>query len=151
LSFFIEGPDGGDVSSQLCGKAVQFVQSIGLHVQIQRRDNKNQFAETLLCCIWARDRLNAAFHGRPVLMHHRDFGMDLESCFQRQDSCFQAFLRVIMLLDTVINLYRPATDRNVLGWEGEFPPLEELLATSGGSQIPTPLMGELFLVRRCYF
>lgn len=149
LSFFIEGPDGGDISSHFCGRAVQFVQSMGLHVRSQQQEKKDQYAETLLCCVWARDRLNAAFHGRPVLMHQRDFGKDLESCFQRQDSCFQVFLRVIMLLDTVINLYRPAIEGNALGWEGEFPSLEELVATSGGSHIPTPLLGELFPVH-CY-
>jgi hypothetical protein len=79
-------------------------------------------------------------------MHPRDFAKDLELCFQRQDSCFQVFLRVVMLLDTVINLYRPANDQNAPGLEGEFPSLEELLAASGGSQIATPLLGEFLLV-----
>jgi len=26
----------------------------------------------VFCCVWALDKLNAAFHGRPVLVHERD-------------------------------------------------------------------------------
>lgn len=141
LSFFIDGPNGGDISSQLCGRAVHYVHSVGLHIQSQQQGQDDQYAKTLLCCIWALDRLNAALHGRPVLMHERDMGRDLDACFHTQDVCFRLFLRVVILLDKVISLYRPSNDRNV-GLSAEFPLFEELLEDVGGSQIPTPLLGK---------
>ena len=141
LSCFIEGPNGGDISSQLCGRAVHCLHSAGLHLESARQSQSSQYAETLTCCIWALDRLNAAFHGRPVLMHERDIGRDLESCFRRQTPCFHLFLRVIMLLDRVIGLYRPRADKSI-GWKGEFPLFEELLVSSDEPPIPTTLLGK---------
>jgi hypothetical protein len=75
-------------------------------------------------------------------MHERDMGRDLDACFQTQGVCFRLFLRVVILLDKVIGLYRPTNDRNV-GLSAEFPLFEELLEDVGGSQIPTPLLGKL--------
>jgi len=51
--------------------------------------------------------MNAAFNGRPVLMHERDLRKDLTCCFEEQEPCFRVFLKVIELLDKVIDLYRP--------------------------------------------
>jgi Fungal specific transcription factor domain len=141
LSLFIDGPNGGDLSSQFCARAVHYVHSVGLHIQPQRQGQDDQYAETLLCCIWALDRLNAALHGRPVLMHERDMGKDLDACFQTQNACFRLFLRIVVLLDKVIGLYRPSNDRN-FGLQAEFPLFEELLEDVGGSQIPTPLLSK---------
>jgi hypothetical protein len=140
LSGFIEGPSGRDVSSQLCGRAVHCLHSAGLHLESTRQSHSSQYAETLTCCIWALDRLNAAFHGRPVLMHERDIGRNLESCFRRQKPCFQLFLRLILLLDKAIDLYRPRSDKSI-GWTGDFPLFEELLVNSDECHIPTPLLG----------
>jgi hypothetical protein len=142
LSFFIDGPNGGDVSSQLCGQAVHYVHTVGLHIQSQRQGDDDQYAETLLCCIWALDILNAALHGRPVLMHERDMGRDLDACIQKQNVCFGLFLRVIMLLDKAIGLYRPNSD-GTAGWSADFPLFEKLLDDFGGSQIPTHLLSKL--------
>jgi hypothetical protein len=140
LSLFIDGPNGGDVSSQLCGRAIHYAHSVGLHIQPQRQGQDDQYAEGLLCCVWALDRLNAALHGRPVLMHERDMGRDLTACFQTQNICFRLFLRVVMLLNEVICLYRPSNDKNAES-SAEFPLFEGLLEDFGGSQIPTPLLG----------
>ncbi len=144
LSFFIDGPNGGDVSSQLCGRAVHYIHSMGLHIQTQQQGQDDQYAQTLLCCIWALDRLNAALHGRPVLMHERDLGRDLNACFQAQNVCFRLFLRVAMLLDNVIGLYRPSDEKDV-GPSAEFPLFEELLDDVGGAQIPTSLLSKFLL------
>jgi hypothetical protein len=140
LSLFIDGPNGGDVSSQLCGRAIHYVHSVGLHIQSQRQGQNDQYAERLLCCVWALDRLNAALHGRPVFMHERDMGRDWTACFQTQSVCFRLFLQVVMLLDEVICLYRPSNDKNAES-SAEFPLFEGLLEDAGASQIPTPLLG----------
>jgi hypothetical protein len=141
LSFSIDGPNGGDMSSQLCGRAVHYVHSVGLHIQSRSEGQDNQYAESLLCCIWALDRLNAALHGRPALMHERDIGRNLEACFQKQNVCFRLFLRVIALLDNIICLYRPNGDRN-LGTSAVFPLFEQLLEETGGSHVPTSLLSK---------
>jgi hypothetical protein len=83
----------------------------------------------LFCCVWALDKLNAAFHGRPVMMHERDIGRDLEACFSQQEPCFQLFLRTVSLLDKVIGLYRPRQDPSVMP-EHDFPLFEDLVERS---------------------
>ncbi len=93
MSQFTDNPVGEDISSQLCGRAVQHVQSLGLHVKGQQEQDRDRCSTKLLCCIWAIDRMNAAFHGRPVLMHERDLRKDLEFCFEQQDPCFRVFLK----------------------------------------------------------
>lgn len=107
MSFFVEGPEGRELSTHHSGKAVQFVHSLGLHLQGQHTDQVDGHPVSLFCCIWALDRLNAAFHGRPVLMHQRDLGRNLEECIDQQQPPFRLFLRVIVLLDNVIDIYRP--------------------------------------------
>ena len=94
MSQFSDNPVGEDISSQLCGRAVQHVQSLGLHLKGQQEEHRDRCNTTLLCCIWAIDRMNAAFNGRPVLMHERDLRKDLELCFEQQDPCFRVFLKV---------------------------------------------------------
>lgn len=120
--------------TQLCGKAVHFVQSIGFHLQRQRSVHHDKFGETLLCCVWAQDRISAALNGRSVLMHERDMETHIRSCLQRQDPCFQLLLRVIMLLDAVIDLYRPSKKGNEVGWEEDFPSFDDLILSSGATQ-----------------
>ncbi len=94
MSQFSDNPVDEDISSQLCGRAVQHVQSLGLHLKGQTDEHRDRCNTALLCCIWAIDRMNAAFNGRPVLMHERDLRKDLELCFEQQDPCFRIFLKV---------------------------------------------------------
>lgn len=142
MSFFLEGPEGRELSIHHCGKAVQYVHSLGLHLQGHHRDQADEYAVSLFCCIWTLDRLNAAFHGRPVLMHQRDLGRNLEDCVDQQQPSFQLFLRVILLLDKVIDIYRPVLDPDEIEWRGDFPLFEDLLVRCVSSQVPTPLLGE---------
>jgi hypothetical protein len=140
MSHFADGPDSGDLSSQLCARAVHHVQTIGLHLRWRLLNPENQYGITLLCCVWALDRMNAAFLGRPVLIHERDIGTNLDQCFEQQGAYFRLFLHVILLLDKIIELYRPLT-ANELRIEVEFPSFEDLVAKCPGSHISTPLLG----------
>ena len=141
MSHFADGPDSGDLSSQLSGRAVHHVHSIGLHVRCRHRNPDDQYGITLLCCIWALDRMNAAFHGRPVLMHERDIRTSLDQYFEHQQPCFRLLLHVILLLDKVIELYRPSSSADELELEIEFPSFEELVTRCASTQIATPLLG----------
>lgn len=88
------------------------------------------------------DRMNAAFNGRAVSLHERDHRKDLDQCFQQQEPPFRLFLEVIVLLDKVIELYRPlALSGNVpiLSWD--FPAFEDLVLGCGCSHIGTIALG----------
>jgi hypothetical protein len=146
MSQFSDNPVSEDISSQLCGRAVQHVQSHGLHLKGRQEEHIDRCSTTLLCCIWAIDRMNAAFNGRPVLMHERDLRKDLELCFEQQDPCFRVFLKVIELLDKVIDLYRPlppSGDQPRPNWD--FPVFEDVVTSCGGSQVSTSALGKPFL------
>ncbi|PVH88399.1 hypothetical protein DL98DRAFT_580807 [Cadophora sp. DSE1049] len=152
LSQFTDDPPGEDLSSQFCMRAVHQVQSLGLHIKGQE-EHADQGNTTLLCCIWAMDRMNAAFNGRPVSMHERDLRKDLDQCFQLQEPSFCLFLEVVTLLDKVIELYRPLAlsgEAPVLGWE--FPAFEDIVLKCGSSHIGTMTLGLIYRspLSRCF-
>jgi Fungal specific transcription factor domain len=142
LSLFNQLSDDRHWSAELTGRAVSCVHTTGLHLQTYESRKDHDYVTRLFCCIWALDRLNAAFHGRPVLMHERDFGRDLKTCFAQQEGCFHLFLQTVFLLDKVIDLYRPTADGSRIGWESEFPSFEELLHETGSSRVSSHLVGE---------
>ncbi|KAF2002089.1 hypothetical protein P154DRAFT_431661 [Amniculicola lignicola CBS 123094] len=127
VSMFTQFSDDRHSSAELCGRAVSYIHTMGIHLAEgcePRQDS--EYLTTLFCAVWALDRVNAAFHGRPTLMHERDLGRDLEEAVQRQESCFQLFLRIVMLLDEVIDLYRPHVASSEQSWESKFPSFEDL-------------------------
>lgn len=141
LYLFFQGTEGGDLPAELCSRAVHYALTIGAHVSSPNDDE--QYSEKLFCSIWALDILNAAFHGRPVLMHARDFGRDLDATIARQQPCFQLFLRVVKILDAVIELYRPYSSSATSNFETEFPSFEELTVASGDVRLESSLLGML--------
>lgn len=98
-----------DMPSLLFSQALHYAQSIGIHlVGSGAQGERSKEAETLYCALWGLDRMNAAFHGRPCLLHERDTDRDLDECIAVQEEPgFRLFLRVLVMLDKVIALYRP--------------------------------------------
>jgi hypothetical protein len=143
MSQFIDGSDGGDMSSQLCGRAVNYIHSLGLHIKPQCEDERDKYRKTLLSCIWAIDRMNAAIHGRPVLMHERDMMTDLDQCFEQQQPSFRLFLEVIVLLDKVIELYRPSSGCSAAALDANFPSFEDIVIRCEATQIGSSPLGML--------
>jgi hypothetical protein len=143
LSLFNQLSDDRHWSAELTGRAVSCVHTTGLHLQTHASRKDHDYVTRLFCCIWALDRLNAAFHGRPVLMHERDFGRDLKSCFSQQEGCFQLFLQTVFLLDKVIDLYRPTAGDTSAGRLSELPTYEELLHDTGSLRVSSHLVGEI--------
>lgn len=142
MAHFADGPEGGDVASQFLGRSMQHLMTLGLHVRGSHQ-SAEPYGITLFCCIWALDRMNAAFHGRPVMMHERDIAQDIEQCFGQQQPSFRLLLEVILLLDKVIALYRWSYDRDQSGVDIDFPSFEELVARCTDSQITTQFLGTL--------
>jgi hypothetical protein len=124
LFLFGEGMLGSDRAAEYCNLAVHHIQSSGLHL-----DGNQLHLESIFLCVWIIDRLNAAIHGRPVLMHERDIGLDIEASISRQMPCFQLFLRLVLELDSVINLYRPNGKSN--SGKTSLVSFDEIETTSG--------------------
>lgn len=143
MSQYTDTAIGEDISSQLCGRAVHYVQTLGLHLKGQQQEeDMDRKVTTLLSCVWATDRMNAAINGRPVQMHERDIGRDLELCFGQQEPCFRVFLEVVKLLDKVIDLYRPTPTPSVAAELAcDFPAFEDVVMQCSGSHIGTPALG----------
>ncbi|PMB72324.1 hypothetical protein BM221_002426 [Beauveria bassiana] len=98
--------DDADLPAQLGGRAVHLIFSLGMHHSLHDTPNADDM-ETLFCCVWAVDRINAATYGCPCFMHERDVGADLVSCMRRRPSCFRLFLSVVQWISQILDLYRP--------------------------------------------
>lgn len=138
MSFFIDSRGTRETSSLMIGKAVHYVFSLGLHIQDSHGDcdQRQKYAATLFCCIWMLDRLNAASQGLPVLMHERDIERSLKECIDAQAPSFRLVLQVMLLLDRVIQLYRPRNKEDESSTEN-FPLFEELIIQCDAAQLPT--------------
>lgn len=139
MSLFADAAEEGSMSSLSCSKAVHCAQSIGLHVGGSK---EGSHVVSLFCCVWALDRINAALNGRPVLMHERDFGRHLTTCFGAQQPIFQLLLRVVMVLDDVIQAYRPSTGHQIGDWNPTLPSFEELMTACDSLTGNTSLLGK---------
>lgn len=140
MSFFTDSQEGSETSSLLIGRAVQYIYSLGLHIEQHENKADEEYAETLFCCIWVLDRLNAAFQGRPTLMHERDIQRSLRRCFDVQTPIFRLMLYVIELLDQVIKLYRP--NYHEMGSIHDFSPFDDLILRAEATQIHSYQLGK---------
>lgn len=122
-----------DIPALIFSQAVHYAQSIGIHlVGSGAQDERSREAETLYCALWALDRMNAAFHGRPCLLHERDTDRDLDECIAAQEEPgFRLFLNVLKMLDKVIALYRPGSksDETVV-----LPVFESMIMDAGADK-----------------
>ncbi|KAM3511858.1 hypothetical protein MY11210_004476 [Beauveria gryllotalpidicola] len=98
--------DDADLPAQLSGRAVHLIFSLGMHHSLHDTPNADDL-ETLFCCVWAVDCINAAAYGCPCFMHERDVGADLGGCMRRRPPCFRLFLSVVQWLSQILDLYRP--------------------------------------------
>lgn len=143
VALFTQFARDRDLSAELSASAVGYCHTSGLHLQGQITRGNDRLGSVhirLFCCVWALDKLNAAFHGRPVMMHERDIGRDLETCFAQQEPCFQLFLRTVSLLDNIIELYRPRKDLSVIP-EHDFPLFEDVVEKSSALCINSQYLG----------
>lgn len=139
LSLFTQFADDRHLSAELNARAIAHFQTLGIHVT---PDLSSAHSSRVFLSIWALDRLNAAFHGRPTILKQEDFGQDVEKCIAKQEPAFQLFLRTALLLDRVIDLYRPKSSERDLNWDVDFPDFEEIIERAGASKVGTTLIGE---------
>jgi hypothetical protein len=132
-----------DLPSLIFSQAVHYAHSLGIHLVGYSGPDKNaqsKDAEGLFCALWALDRINAAFNGRPCLLHERDTDRDLEKCIASQEQpAFKLFMRVAMMLDRVIWIYCPCSkgDETV-----EMPVFESMIMDAGAEKLAPRLHGK---------
>ncbi|KAJ1326124.1 glucose transport transcription regulator RGT1 [Microdochium nivale] len=102
------GPEDADLPALQHSHAVHQMITLGVHLELGERDAaRRRETCTVFCCLWALDRMSAAFYGRATLMHERDFGRDMGEAVARQAPTFRLLLTIIRLMDEVFALYRP--------------------------------------------
>lgn len=160
MSLFGENVDNGDTPSQYASRAINCLYSLAIQIigcagpscgAVVGDENTPAGQQTveepgkgrpkassnsrLFCCCWALDRINAALHGRAVIMHERDWTRDLQRSIEAQSPSFQLFLRLAQVFDTVIDLFRPGNRSAMRSWEHSFPDFEQLVVASDASRV----------------
>lgn len=96
----------------LFGNLVSIAASHGVHLELQGKGHLADqryppgTGKRLFKCIYALDRLLAAFSGRPVMFHNEDL-MDRPKADPDDPPSFRLFMSLIHVLDQVIEMYRP--------------------------------------------
>nr|POF12273.1 hypothetical protein CFP56_76032 [Quercus suber] len=141
MSMFGGYPADIDLPAHAFSRAVNLAYSIGLHhCQVASRMVKDHV--DLFCCLWCIDRLNAAVHGRPVILHEVDLAKSPKDCLPQLVPAFRVFVSISVLLDHVIALYRPNTQDTAL-LDEEFPGFQEILGSCDALCLPDHITGIL--------
>lgn len=147
LSLYTHFSEDRHLSAELAAQAVSNAQTVGLHLQNPpARNDDPAYLTRLFCCVWATDILTAAFHGRPVMIHERDLGRDVQACIREQDSCFRLFLDIVALLGRIIDLYRPAQKTSSCLVMEDLPSFECLVERAHALRVDSRLLGSLELL-----
>ncbi|OTB10869.1 hypothetical protein K445DRAFT_237588 [Daldinia sp. EC12] len=144
LSLYMQprNPDEADIPALLNGRAVHQMHTLGLQMASEESHANSRATRTLLCCLWALDRLNGAFYGRACLIHERDIGWNLDDCIAAQTPLFRLFLMIIGLLDKVIALYRPGS-RKEKDFIVELPIFEQMIIDAGAVRASSSCLASL--------
>ncbi|OLN97071.1 hypothetical protein CCHL11_02126 [Colletotrichum chlorophyti] len=147
MSLYTHFSEDRHLSAELAAQAVSNAQTVGLHLQNPpARSDDPAYLTRLFCCVWAMDQLNAAFHGRPMMIHERDLGRDMVVCIQEQDSCFRLFLEIVALLGRIIDLYRPAAKTSGCLVMEDLPSFESLVEKAQAVRVESRLLGSVELL-----
>lgn len=164
LSMYVQpcSPEEADLPALLFVRASHHLQTLGHHIGGPDEEaDPDGYAEvrTVYCCVWALDRLTAAFYGRACILHERDIGWDMEKIVGERAAystgssssprsrqlppAFRVFLGIARLLDQVIDMYRPTKK---VGVEEllmvDLPILEQMIIDTDATEVPSGLLGE---------
>lgn len=138
MSLIIYGRESIELAPQFFVRAVCQGLTLGLHQPGEER--RDEMVSGLFCYLWSIDRLQAAIHGRPVIMHTIDMAKTPLESARGQEPGFRVFVFISVLLDKVIALYRPNASLTEIP-DGEFPSYEEVLTECGALELPARLLG----------
>lgn len=142
LSLFSQLSSDDHASAEYCARAVSYSQTLQLHLETAHVRKDDAMAVRLFLCVWALDRLNAAFHSRPVMIHPCDIGRTMEASIAQQDAGFRVLLVVCGLLEEITDLYRPFRESSKGKDDLLFPSFEDLVVKADALQCETHLLGQ---------
>ncbi|KAK8096189.1 hypothetical protein PG999_014211 [Apiospora kogelbergensis] len=163
LSLYVRpcSPDEADLPALLFTRASHHLQTLGHHIGAVSDDDAAEGqgpgqaahyvdeVRTVYCCVWALDRLTAAFYGRACILHERDIGWDMDKVGQQLPPAFRLFMAIARLLDRVIDIYRPVKTAGAdeeLEQEPvmlDLPILETMIIDAGATEVPSGLLATL--------
>lgn len=144
MSLHCEGSTGNESASLNLVTAIHHLQVLGMHLPRADETDKSGRFSTIFWSMWCLDRLNAAYNGRPTIIHERDMANKVpftcsKDAERKELRPFIVWLKLTDLLDKTISYYRPVAEPTCTGWEERFPSFEELLSVED-SEIPSELM-----------
>lgn len=142
LSLFSQLSADDHASAEYCARAVSYSQTLQLHLETAHVRKDDAMAARIFLCVWALDRLNAAFHSRPVLIHPCDIGRNMEASIAQQDAGFRVLLVVCGLLEEITDLYRPFRESDKGKDDLLFPSFEDLVVRADAVQCETHILGQ---------
>ncbi|KAK6840848.1 hypothetical protein PG987_001708 [Apiospora arundinis] len=152
LSMYVQpcSPEEADLPALLFTRASHHLQTLGHHIGADESDTESyNEIRTVYCCVWALDRLTAAFYGRACILHERDIGWDMDKVSQQLPPAFRLFLGIARLLDQIIDIYRPVKKAASTEEEQEepamldLPILEQMIIDAGATEVPSGLLATL--------
>lgn len=138
LALFSQFSHQSNQSAEFTARAISHAQTMGLHLEAPATTQHHVYLTRLFCCVWAIDKLNSAFQGRPTMLHDHDFNRDMIKTMNSQEGCFRLLLRVVSYLDVIIAMYRPMNSNSV----PFIPAFEDLIHESDAVRVPSGLLGE---------
>lgn len=146
-SLHTEGAEGAEEASILLSQALQYGQTLGIHLgnQATAPIGEELIMKRLFWCLWALDRVNAATNGRPIIMSDIDVAIEPFAPGESGYPAFEAWLRIASLLNRIIDFYRPTNDTSSTGWEGDYPGLEEIIDEVGGWHLSSSILATIHL------
>ncbi|KAK4132719.1 hypothetical protein BT67DRAFT_384642 [Trichocladium antarcticum] len=98
---------------RLFGQLVSLVHTHGIHLELLSRTHVHSQLDAGACgsrvfsCLYALDRLLSSCAGRPVMFHNVDL-IRIPRPDKHDPPTFRLFMSLILLLDQVIEMYRPS-------------------------------------------
>lgn len=139
LALFSQFSHQSSQSAEFTARAISHAQTMGLHLEAPAMNQHHVYLTRLFCCVWAIDKLNSAFQGRPTMLHDHDFNRDMAKTMNSQEGCFRLLLRVTSYLDLIIALYRPVSG----SVSPVIPAFEDMIHQCDAVRVPSGLLGAL--------
>lgn len=132
----------------LFARLVSLAHTHGIHLELLNRAHADGQPAAdggrLFRCLYALDRLLAAFAGRPVMFHNNDL-IRAPSPDDKDPPAFRLFMSLILLLDQVIEMYRPNPKVSYI----DVPVFERLAIEARAHCEPDSILGMCHPRHRC--
>lgn len=146
-SLHSEGAEGAEEASLWLLQALHHAQTLGIHLgqQAAAPVGDDMIMKRLFWSLWVLDRTSAATNGRPIMMSDVDIAIEPFTPGESGFPAFEAWLKIAMFLNKIIDFYRPNNDMSATGWEDPYPHLEGIIDEVGGWQLSASILATIHL------